>query len=220
MTSLLSLSRVHYPVDVLGPGRRVGIWLQGCNLRCPGCVSRDTWDPAAGDTLSVDDLVDLILDITRGAEVSGVTVSGGEPFQQAEALAELLDMLVPALVETQRSPVDVLVYSGLSLEYLQKHHGRVLHRIDALIPEPYGGAEAPGGMWRGSANQPLVLLTDLARERYAAFDVDGPSPTVMQVAVDERGIWMIGIPRPGDMRRLEAELREQGVVLDEVSWRP
>ncbi len=41
----LSLSRVHFPVTTLGPGRRLGIWFQGCSIRCPGCISADTWGP-------------------------------------------------------------------------------------------------------------------------------------------------------------------------------
>ena len=39
----ISLSRLHFPVTTLGPGRRIGIWFQGCSIRCPGCISADTW---------------------------------------------------------------------------------------------------------------------------------------------------------------------------------
>ena len=47
MSDQIGLNRVHFPVTALGPGRRVGIWLQGCSIRCPGCMSLDTWAPAA-----------------------------------------------------------------------------------------------------------------------------------------------------------------------------
>ena len=40
---MIYLNKAHYPVTTLGPGRRIGLWLQGCTLACPGCVSRDTW---------------------------------------------------------------------------------------------------------------------------------------------------------------------------------
>lgn len=220
MTTSLALSRIHYPVDVLGPGRRVGIWVQGCTLTCPGCLSRDTWDPHGGQVVAVPDVVQAVLDLTAGRDVSGVTISGGEPFQQPEALEELLELIVPALEQTRTSPVDVLVYSGFGLATLRKRHARILDLIDALIPEPYRAAEAPGGRWRGSSNQPLVLLSDLARARHEVPG-SGPQPeATMQVAVDDDGVWMIGVPGPGDLRRLEARLRERGVVLSNTSWRP
>ena len=46
----VGVSRLHFPVTTLGPGRRAAIWLQGCSIHCRGCVSRDTWAPAASMT--------------------------------------------------------------------------------------------------------------------------------------------------------------------------
>ncbi|WP_461325238.1 4Fe-4S cluster-binding domain-containing protein [Bradyrhizobium diazoefficiens] len=48
MTIRISVSRIHFPVTTLGPGRRLGIWFQGCSIRCPGCISMDTWMEGAG----------------------------------------------------------------------------------------------------------------------------------------------------------------------------
>lgn len=220
MTTSLALSRIHYPVDVLGPGRRVGIWLQGCTIGCPGCLSRDTWDPQAGRITPVTDVVQVVLSMTDGQGVSGVTISGGEPFEQPAALAELLKLLIPALEATRESEVDVLVYSGFGFTTLIDQHSQVLELIDAIIPEPYRAVDSPGGLWRGSANQPLVLLSDLARERYDHHDAGSRAGPSMQVAVDDAGVWMIGVPGPGALRRLEAELAERGVVLSNTSWRP
>ena len=47
MTSI-AISRVHFPVTTLGPRRRLGIWMQGCSIRCPGCISADTWATGRG----------------------------------------------------------------------------------------------------------------------------------------------------------------------------
>ncbi len=41
------LNKAHFPVTVLGPGRRIGIWLQGCSIGCAGCISQDTWEADA-----------------------------------------------------------------------------------------------------------------------------------------------------------------------------
>ncbi|HSV19446.1 MAG TPA: 4Fe-4S cluster-binding domain-containing protein, partial [Casimicrobiaceae bacterium] len=47
-TATIELNKAHWPVTVLGPGKRIGLWLQGCSIHCPGCVSQDTWsaDPS------------------------------------------------------------------------------------------------------------------------------------------------------------------------------
>jgi len=83
----VAVSRLHFPVTTLGPGRRLGVWLQGCSIRCPGCISVDTWDEGSGmiDAEELLRAVDL-----HAREADGLTVSGGEPFEQPAALASLL----------------------------------------------------------------------------------------------------------------------------------
>ena len=83
----VAVSRLHFPVTTLGPGRRVGLWFQGCSLRCPGCISVDTWDAGLGGT-TVAELLGAIEALMPDA--CGLTVSGGEPFEQPAALAEVL----------------------------------------------------------------------------------------------------------------------------------
>ncbi len=101
----LSLSRMHFPVTTLGPGRRIGIWLQGCSIRCPGCISADTWGPGHR-RLSLEQLLEQITPWLHEAE--GITISGGEPFDQFDALRSLLEGL------RRLSELDILVYSGYS----------------------------------------------------------------------------------------------------------
>ncbi|MGG7582215.1 4Fe-4S cluster-binding domain-containing protein [Rhizobium sp. Nf11,1] len=78
---------MHFPVTALGPGRRIGIWFQGCSIRCPGCISADTWTTGKGTT-TLEEVVNTLQPWLPEAE--GVTVSGGEPFDQQEALQSLL----------------------------------------------------------------------------------------------------------------------------------
>src|SRR5215213_9495247 len=107
----IALSRLHFPVTTLGPGRRLGIWLQGCSIRCPGCISVDTWSPTQGQT-TTEAIVEALLPWLP--ETEGITVSGGEPFDQPQALAVLLKEL------RRLSPVDILVYSGYPFDALSK----------------------------------------------------------------------------------------------------
>ncbi|MEX0827366.1 MAG: 4Fe-4S cluster-binding domain-containing protein, partial [Haliea sp.] len=85
--TVLQLSRVHFPVTALGPGRRIGIWFQGCSIRCSGCISLDTWDDKKGLT-SVENFMAEVYEWV--AKADGVTISGGEPFDQVHALERLL----------------------------------------------------------------------------------------------------------------------------------
>ncbi|MFZ4434774.1 MAG: 4Fe-4S single cluster domain-containing protein [Microthrixaceae bacterium] len=209
---------MHYPVDVLGPGHRIGIWLQGCDLACRGCVSRDTWDPEGGTSTTVAALVDRIAELACGQQVDGVTISGGEPFQQPVALFELVVAVRDRLDVERTRPVDVMVYSGLSLGRLREDHARILDVIDAVVPEPFIEHAGEGPLWAGSANQRVVPLTPLGVERFdAAAEITG-TPRI-QMAVDDQ-VWMVGIPRRGDMDRLTAALAERGVVLHGASWWP
>ncbi|NZA25434.1 radical SAM protein [Luteimonas sp. SJ-92] len=203
MSPTLSLSRVHFPVTALGPGRRVGIWFQGCSIRCPGCVSADTWGPGRR-RIAVDALVEDIGPWL--AEADGVTISGGEPFEQADALERLLRRL------RARTDVDILVYSGYGHAHLQPLLARMPGLIDALISGPYLRDEAQSLPLRGSDNQRLHRLTPLGERRFAAFDTpqSGGTPA-LDLMFDASGtVWMAGIPRRDDLQRLREALRSAG----------
>lgn len=210
----IRVSRVHYPVTVLGPGRRLGIWLQGCSIGCPGCVSLDTWDPDAGTKVTVADLVLRCTEIVDGP-ITGVTISGGEPFDQPTALAALVDALRQAA--TRSETLDVLCYSGRTESWLRRRAPEVLSRMDAVIAGPYRRDRGQAGALAGSANQRLLLLSPIGHERFRSVETGGRPR--MQVAIEDGQVWMIGIPRPGDMERIEADLASRGVELSGVSWR-
>ena len=223
MTGSLRLHRTHFPVRVLGPGTRAGIWVQGCGIGCAGCMSRDTWDPAGGRVVAVAELLGWVAGLPRTA--TGVTVSGGEPFEQAESLAELLDGIA-ALARQREAPVDVMVYSGFTLAALRRSPARraLLERCDVVATGPFVPGRAPGGSWRGSANQRLVVRTELGRRRFGAdADADGFRPG-LQAVLDSRPsatprLRVIGVPAPGELERLERGLAERGLGLVAASWR-
>ncbi|WP_422777566.1 4Fe-4S single cluster domain-containing protein [Pseudomonas mediterranea] len=199
----LSLSRVHFPVTTLGPGRRLGIWFQGCSIRCPGCISADTWGPGHR-RLSLEQLLEQITPWLH--EADGITISGGEPFDQFDALRSLLESL------RQRSDLDILVYSGYSLEQLDEPLFQARGLIDALISDPYIEALGQTMALRGSDNQRLSLLTPLGRARLGRYERQlEPADKALDLMFDESGsVWMAGIPRRGDLLRLRDLLHEQG----------
>jgi anaerobic ribonucleoside-triphosphate reductase activating protein len=208
------INKAHYPVTTLGPGTRVAIWFQGCTLACHGCLSRDTWDSDQGSTVPLSSLFEWIGDLD--GPIEGITVSGGEPFQQPAALRSLLEGL-DRWRRGREPPVDLLAYSGYTLATLRRRHARVLERLDGVIPEPFRRDEPSSHPWLGSANQRIVPLTPLGRSRYTAA---ATPPRRMQVHVDGTRIWYVGVPRVGDIELIDAALRRRGIEQRHVSWRP
>jgi anaerobic ribonucleoside-triphosphate reductase activating protein len=210
----IRISRIHQPVSVLGFGRRIGIWTQGCSIGCAGCVSVDTWDPKGGTRVSVRDLVDQVGSLAD--DFDGITISGGEPFDQPEPLARLLDGLHGVIRDSSR-PMDLLAYSGRNMHFLRRRHQSQLDLLDAVIAGPYIESLPSDHAWFGSRNQKLVALSALGNERYGEGH---QSPArKMQIQVDPGGsVWMIGVPRSGDMPKIEAGLARRGIQLEGSSW--
>jgi anaerobic ribonucleoside-triphosphate reductase activating protein len=199
----LFLSRLHFPVTTLGFGRRIGIWFQGCSIRCPGCVSRDTWEFGQGQT-TVKSVCESISAEIKLAD--GVTVSGGEPFDQPAALEALLRWL------RANCGGDILVFSGYPWEQIEPRVSQWGGFVDVLISDPFDARAGHTLALRGSDNQRVHLLTPLARERYWML----PNSTrrkgdrVLDVVFDGDKVWMAGIPGDGDMERLRQKLLESG----------
>lgn len=200
----IAINKVHFPVTTLGCGRRLGIWTQGCSIHCPGCVSRDTWDTEARHQIALEDL--LAGCAAWLAQADGVTISGGEPFDQPDALRELLHQL------RARTAGDLLVFSGYPHERLRERHADILALADVLISEPFVAHAGQTLALRGSDNQRVFLLTPLAQSRYPA-DLDRRAwepQRHLDLMMEGDDLWMAGIPEPGAMAKLREKLRALG----------
>lgn len=136
----------------LGPGWRFVIWTQGCLRRCKDCISPEHQPLDGGYLVDTRDLADQIC---ASHSIDGITISGGEPFLQVEALTDLLDK-----VKEVRPELTVLVFTGNQLEELTDADSKVLlSRIDLLIDGEYISELNDGKGLRGSSNQRLHFLT-------------------------------------------------------------
>jgi anaerobic ribonucleoside-triphosphate reductase activating protein len=202
----ISLSRVHFPLTTLGPGRRVGIWMQGCSIRCPGCISSDTWAKKVPRT-TVDELLVLVGSWLK--ECDGVTISGGEPFEQSLALELLLRGI------RKLTTANILVYSGKRLSALTDEQSVTAGLIDCLISEPFELNSPQTKYLMGSDNQRMTCLTPLGREVFGHLNRQSTdSDRRLDVMFDKDGVvWLAGIPGRGDMARLQVLLEETGTYL-------
>jgi len=133
--------------SVNGPGRRFVVWVQGCNRRCGGCFNQGAQSFAGGVEMSRGEILEEI----DTHEVTGLTVSGGEPFEQEEDLAELL-------VSVKKMGLTTLVYTGYTWEELWDRKSTALKYCDWLIDGQYKKNIPTHCRWTGSGNQRVLLL--------------------------------------------------------------
>lgn len=213
MTGTIRVNRLAAPVTVLGPGTRVAVWVQGCTIRCAGCASVDTWDATAGATWEVDALADTILAEAASVDATGLTITGGEPFQQPDAVAALISRLRAGWPLT--SQPDVLVFTGYAAAAARRRAPALWDSADVIIAGPYRRDRPSDNPLLGSANQTIVTPTALGRERLATI---APGRPRLQVSADDGALSLIGLPDPGDLARLRALLAARGIDLGGVSW--
>lgn len=142
-----------------GPGLRFTVFTQGCPHRCPGCHNPDTHDPVGGREAAVDELAEKLL---SNPLTDGLTLSGGEPFCQAEDCARL------AAIAREKG-LNVWVYTGYTYERLIAGEVpgamELLAQTDVLVDGPFVEArKSYAALFRGSSNQQLI---DVAKSRAA-----------------------------------------------------
>ena len=130
----------------------------------------------------------------------GVTITGGEPFEQPEALGELLVEIRNQL----SSAADVLVYSGFSYSHIRGYVDEWTGLIDALITEPFEIDQPQTRALMGSDNQKLHMLTARGRAHFASFDRprDKRDDNLDFMFDAEGRTWLAGLPKRGDLERL------------------
>jgi len=198
----IALSRMHFPVTSLGPGQRVGIWFQGCSIRCEGCISIDTWNPNK-NMVDIVAVLDLLSDWLPKAE--GVTITGGEPFDQFPVLKRILQFI------RKFDHLDTFVYSGYSLEELGHQINELDGLVDLLMPEPLDIRFPQTKPLRGSDNQALhsfsykgeALLNEIVRQ-------SSHTPH-LNLAYDGDTAWIAGVPKRRDLLRTMELLKKDGV---------
>jgi anaerobic ribonucleoside-triphosphate reductase activating protein len=203
----VEVNRILAPVTALGPGRRLGLWVQGCDLRCPGCASRDTWQRGSGRLVAAPELAAELAERVESEGLTGLTITGGEPLDQAAALAAMLGELRRRL---PRLPLDCLVFTGYTAKAARRQAGPLWDLLDAVVAGPYRRDQPSTQPLVASANQELIRLNPAWQPG---------SGGKMQVLVEDGDITMVGLPQPGDLDRLEAALRQRGVLLGGASWR-
>jgi anaerobic ribonucleoside-triphosphate reductase activating protein len=152
------IGRVLHGTTAEGPGLRSAIWFQGCSIQCKGCINPHLFSERGGSSV----LVDTIIRDAMAAKVEGLTLIGGEPFDQAHAASDLA-------AAAQAQGLGVLVFTGYEFESLKNRDDdarALLAATDLLVDGPYL-AQSPetARALVGSSNQRFIHLS----ERYAGY---------------------------------------------------
>jgi len=154
----LKIARVLYPVKTLGPGDRVGVWFQGCSIRCRGCMSVETWNFEDGTEIDPKKLAKKLAKIS-----SSFTISGGEPFDQPDELKKFLEELKKEDIE------DIILYTGYPEKKVLNRFPWIKNLCSLLISEPFVLELETKFGWKGSENQKAKILNEKLKEHYRAF---------------------------------------------------
>ena len=150
---MLRVGRVLHGTTAEGPGLRTAIWFQGCSIRCKGCINPHLFSPRGGTQLPVAGIIEDAV----AAGVEGLTLIGGEPFDQPEAGHALA-------LAARAAGLGVIAFSGYEYETLRSRDDTTrlfLASVDLLVDGPYQewNPETERALV-GSENQRFIHLTD------------------------------------------------------------
>lgn len=192
----LRVARIWHRTTAEGPGLRTAIWVQGCSVQCPGCINQHLWTKRGGNLIETEALADEVAE----AGVEGVTLLGGEPFDQADACASLAERL-------HSREIGVIVFTGFTYETLAKGSEpgwiRLLEATDLLVDGPFDRANPETNRaWVGSSNQRFIHLSD----RYQALQPEAHRNRLELRITPSGEVDVCGFVTTKDLARLRSEL--------------
>lgn len=171
----------HSKTKALGPFDRFALWVQGCNRGCKNCIAKDAQQIEGGTEVEVEVVMRQIL---KTSGIEGITISGGEPFLQQEALCELIEGI------RRESDLGVVLYTGFN--YSEIKDDPLAKECDVIIDGEYIDEINDNKNLRGSANQSAVILTERYRNYYEKyFAINGRRN---ELVISGNEVDLIGIP--------------------------
>lgn len=185
--SSVKVYRIEERTTALGPGVRAAIWFQGCKRCCKGCMSPNSRNFDAGRVWDTDALIKWLCDI---ADIEGITISGGEPFLQIEALHEIISFA------KKKKNLGVIIYTGYTMIELKNLKDPLVDDIlsslaDIIIDGEYVEELNDGGALKGSSNQNVNFIT----KRYIGYrELYESNSRNIQIKINGGTALLIGIP--------------------------
>ena len=176
--------------QALGPFRRYGVWVQGCQKHCPGCISEDSQPIDGGYEVPVPDLAH---DILNTVGIEGITISGGEPFLQSDALVELI-----AQIRAEKD-LGIIIYTGMRFDEIEDNS--LTQICDMIIDGEYHEDLNDDLSLRGSSNQKIHLISQRYTDEIGLYGKKGRK---IELRFLGDKTTMVGIPDKESLGLLEA----------------
>ncbi len=135
-----------------GPGIRTSIFVTGCKLNCKNCFNKEYQDPNFGQTWTQKN-TNQVINYLKSDEISGLSILGGEPFESANDLINILNDIKNKINK------NIWIYSGYTFEYLMKNpvYKQLLEKVDVLVDGPFIESKKDLKLkFRGSSNQRII----------------------------------------------------------------
>lgn len=178
------VARILYPVEVLGPGKRIGIWFCGCPRRCKGCSNPELWEFQERYKTTPEMVFDLVNKIAKENQIDGFTITGGDPLYQEADLQQLL-------VKLKTISDDVIVYTGYKKYEIKPE---LLSYISVLIDGEYVEELNNNELIRGSSNQEIYILDKTKENKYTTYF--NTETNHIQNFFTSDGVVSVGIHKP------------------------
>lgn len=154
----LNLAAIRLCTESEGPGKRIAIWVQGCERKCPGCCNQSMQEIRKNRIVDTTDFVSVISGAIDSYKIEGVTLLGGEPILQAEGLSHIAEWC-------RNHDLSVIVFTGyLYQELLMMNNPfvtKLLQNTDILVDGPFvEGLYDTERDWIGSSNQKVFFLSN------------------------------------------------------------
>jgi len=131
-----------------GRGLRYSLYTQGCLHKCEGCHNPQTHSPQGGIVMSVEEIAE---DILNTPHITGITVTGGDPLYQYEAVTELCRSI------RENSNLNIILYTGYTYEVIEQMYTDILSFVDYIVDGKFEKSLAVAGLYfRGSSNQNFI----------------------------------------------------------------
>ena len=201
---MLYLNHRESDITVLGPGHRYVIWVQGCRRCCKGCVFPEAQLLGKNGYWITSE--QLLMEIqTAKQPLTGITISGGEPFLQPAGMAELIGLL------RKSTKLDIMVYTGYTLQELQQQNNvninYILSNIDLLIDGEYIEELNHNKIYRGSDNQQIWFLS----AKYLPFKekMENTCNRSLEFVFRNGEVFTIGLPAKNFQRDFWREMEQK-----------
>jgi anaerobic ribonucleoside-triphosphate reductase activating protein len=158
-----------------GPGTRSVVWFQGCSVQCPGCFNPLTHSFQPNQLIEPSELAKEI--VFQSKETEGITISGGEPFDQLAGLLIFLQAI------RSLSQLSVILFSGYSFDKISKmpQSIEIMQNVDVLIAGPFDKTRLQQKNLAGSSNKTYHFFTD----KYSLKDFE--TIPEAEIVIDSQG---------------------------------